>query len=348
MFWHKCGGKVEDSDEFGPKCGEKIVRSGGSVATVALERPGAVTVLGWLDIVAGILGLLAAALFVLAVSAAREPAAPSVVFASCAFLALLSVTSIAAGAGLLALKPYGRTLQVVLACIGLLGFPLWTVVSILTLYYLTRPGVKLLFSGRPPQQLTSAELTEIRNVGHGPVVAAVIVLGLGILIVPVIGIVAAIAVPGLLRARQVGNESGAIGRLQTVVSAEVAYSAGNGGYYDTLDCLVAPTRCVSNAEAAFLPREVVANGAYAGHLYPGEAAPRPEGGSPAISASSMRSFAYVLVPATVGAGTRAFCADETGVIRVRTILPPEAVGERLPDAMFAGGHCPEDWPVLRR
>jgi prepilin-type N-terminal cleavage/methylation domain-containing protein len=53
-----------------------------------------------------------------------------------------------------------------------------------------------------------------------------------LIVVAIIGIIAAIAVPGLLRARMSGNESSAIGSLRAINSAEAAYSssAGGGGY----------------------------------------------------------------------------------------------------------------------
>ena len=45
-----------------------------------------------------------------------------------------------------------------------------------------------------------------------------------LIVVAIIGIIAAIAVPGLLRARMSGNESSAIGSMRAINSAEVAYS----------------------------------------------------------------------------------------------------------------------------
>jgi prepilin-type N-terminal cleavage/methylation domain-containing protein len=57
-----------------------------------------------------------------------------------------------------------------------------------------------------------------------------------LIVVAIIGIIAAIAVPGLLRARQSGNEASAIGSTRTVNSAEAAYAAscGGGGYAQSL------------------------------------------------------------------------------------------------------------------
>src|SRR5687768_11331492 len=62
-----------------------------------------------------------------------------------------------------------------------------------------------------------------------------------LIVVAIIGIIAAIAVPGLLRARMSGNESSAIGSLLAINSAQASYSsaAGNGGYAPSLPVLAA-------------------------------------------------------------------------------------------------------------
>jgi type IV pilus assembly protein PilA len=46
-----------------------------------------------------------------------------------------------------------------------------------------------------------------------------------LIVVAIIGIIAAIAIPGLLRARMAGNEASAIGSLRAINSAQGAYSA---------------------------------------------------------------------------------------------------------------------------
>ena len=62
-----------------------------------------------------------------------------------------------------------------------------------------------------------------------------------LIVVAIIGIIAAIAVPGLLRARMSGNESSAIGSLRAINSAQASYSsaAGSGGYAVLLATLAA-------------------------------------------------------------------------------------------------------------
>ena len=56
-----------------------------------------------------------------------------------------------------------------------------------------------------------------------------------LIVVAIIGIIAAIAVPGLLRARISGNEASAIGSLRAVSSAQSTFAAScaNGMYAQT-------------------------------------------------------------------------------------------------------------------
>jgi type IV pilus assembly protein PilA len=63
-----------------------------------------------------------------------------------------------------------------------------------------------------------------------------------LIVVAIISIIAAIAVPGLLRARMTGNETSAIASLKTVTSSQVAYSAscGQNGYATSFVILGTP------------------------------------------------------------------------------------------------------------
>jgi prepilin-type N-terminal cleavage/methylation domain-containing protein len=69
-----------------------------------------------------------------------------------------------------------------------------------------------------------------------------------LIVVAIIGIIAAIAIPGLLRARMSGNEASAIGSLRAVGSAQASYSAGaaQGGFAVLLAVLAAP--CPGSAQ----------------------------------------------------------------------------------------------------
>jgi prepilin-type N-terminal cleavage/methylation domain-containing protein len=56
-----------------------------------------------------------------------------------------------------------------------------------------------------------------------------------LLVMVIIGILASIAIPGLVKARQAGNETSAIGSIRAVISAQTAYasSCGRGGFAQT-------------------------------------------------------------------------------------------------------------------
>ena len=78
-----------------------------------------------------------------------------------------------------------------------------------------------------------------------------------LIVVAIIGIIAAIAVPGLLRARMSGNEASAIGSLRSISSAEHAYSSscGGGGYATQLADLGTPPAA---GGPAFIPADLAA------------------------------------------------------------------------------------------
>ena len=64
-----------------------------------------------------------------------------------------------------------------------------------------------------------------------------------LIVVAIIGIIAAIAVPGLLRARMAGNEASAIGSLRAINSANINYMtncANGSGYANDLVVLGTP------------------------------------------------------------------------------------------------------------
>ena len=64
-----------------------------------------------------------------------------------------------------------------------------------------------------------------------------------LIVVAIIGIIAAIAVPGLLRARMAGNEASAIGSLRAINSSEINYMtncANGNGYANDLGVLGTP------------------------------------------------------------------------------------------------------------
>lgn len=155
--------------------------------------------------------------------------------------------------------------------------------------------------------------------GKGLAIGGIVTSGLGLLLlIPFIGLVAAIAIPSLLRARISANEAGTLGDVRTVISAEAAYQSANGGYYGTLECLSGPAACIpGHTGPVFLVGPPLTGDArgYRRTFHPGPAAEPGEGEVGKVSPSSLQGFAFTAVPLEPGkTGTRSFCGDATGVV----------------------------------
>jgi type IV pilus assembly protein PilA len=83
-----------------------------------------------------------------------------------------------------------------------------------------------------------------------------------LIVVAIIGIIAAIAVPGLLRARMAGNEASAIGSLRAINSAQATYasSCAGGGYAQTLASLATVPTGAPAGTPAFIGPDLNVNG----------------------------------------------------------------------------------------
>jgi|EndMetStandDraft_4_1072995.scaffolds.fasta_scaffold01940_6 hypothetical protein len=210
------------------------------------SRPLGISILAVLNAIGALFALLGAVLVVLAgvASSGDAPRGASVVLIVIGVCyGLVGVFQIATAIGLWSLKNYGRVCQLIAAALSLIAIPVGTIIGGLILYYLTRPGVKLLFSGAAPADLTPEERQIVaRDADQGAIVVImliVVVFG-GI---AMIGIIAAIAIPGLLRARMAGNEASAIASLRAMTSAQVAWSSSHNGAYGEPSCLGNPAAC---------------------------------------------------------------------------------------------------------
>ncbi len=137
--------------------------------------------------------------------------------------------------------------------------------------------------------------------------------------VAIIAIIAAIAVPALLRARISANEAATIGDIRTVHSAQTAYQGPNAGYYESdFNCLAAKGGCIPGAPPSsptFLDKVLSS-------LQPKEGYARstPEFGPAApasvvgISPTSVLGYVYIALPQAPFSGTRGFGGDASGII----------------------------------
>ena len=142
-----------------------------------------------------------------------------------------------------------------------------------------------------------------------------------LIVVAVIGIIAAIAIPGLLRARMAGNEASAIGSLRAINSSQQAYmtSCGNGFYASSLTILGDPPLVGSPFISPDLSAAVaVTKSGYTIEMHEGsEAGNAPQDGcNPSGVAANLFSSYYVTNTPEVGgmSGNRWFWTNSLGTI----------------------------------
>jgi type IV pilus assembly protein PilA len=155
-----------------------------------------------------------------------------------------------------------------------------------------------------------------------------------LVVVAVIGIIAAIAVPGLLRARMAGNEAAAIGSMRAVNSSQNAYmSACGGGFYaSTLVILAEP----APTGAGFISPDLgggitVEKSGYELTMAPGSeavASPRDGCNPSGIAANLFSSYWASNQPLSTGSGSRWFWTNTLGTIYFDTadLFDAEDVG----------------------
>ena len=297
------------------------------------SRPFGVILLGVLNVLGALLYLgLGAVLMVVAMAQPDQAEGRVVLVAAGGVLMFVGAFHALTAAGLFLLKGFGRVCQMIQSGLGLLAIPFGTIVSALILYYLTRPGVVLLFSGRPPAAMTPEERALVAHDSNRAVAMAIVgVVGLfgG---VAMIGIVAAIAIPGLLRARMAGNEANAIASIRAMSSAQATFAATHEGRYGTLECLTAPSSCPgadgSASTEPFLNRSAAEAGPRSGYTFRLFLSP------------DQGRFVYWAEPALAGqSGERAFCVTDAFTAleyldyRARGPFAPAAAEEGCP----AGG-----------
>jgi type IV pilus assembly protein PilA len=150
-------------------------------------------------------------------------------------------------------------------------------------------------------------LTEIRKSagrlsGNGMATAGLVMGYLGVAGVPIILILAAIAIPNLLRARMAANESSAVASVRTINTAEISYASEHpaAGYTYAFSDL-----------STYVGSDL-ASGPKNGYRF-------ELSGCTAVDNGAIATYHVVAYPVTVNqTGVRAFCSDDSAVIRVDT------------------------------
>lgn len=137
-----------------------------------------------------------------------------------------------------------------------------------------------------------------------------------LIVVAIIGIIAAIAIPNLLASKRAANEGSAQASLRTLTGAEATYAATIGaGAYGDLTAL----------EGQALIDTVLGGGAKSGYNY--DATPSGDPADPADPPAYVTGAAPQVHTGVTATGTREFSSDATGVIYAQA-----ATGSTAPTA----------------
>jgi prepilin-type N-terminal cleavage/methylation domain-containing protein len=131
-----------------------------------------------------------------------------------------------------------------------------------------------------------------------------------LIVVAIIGIIAAIAIPNLLASRRAANEGSAQQSIRTIHSSEATYQAtsGNGAYGD-----------LTALKTASLVDPVLGSGTKSGYVFsvPAIVAPNTTTG---VQAQFMAQTVPQTTTGVSQSGTRRFCITEDGVMRGDTSM----------------------------
>jgi len=140
-----------------------------------------------------------------------------------------------------------------------------------------------------------------------------------LIVVAIILIIAAIAIPNLLRARMAANESSAVSSLRTINTGEITYQSTYPtiGYATALSNLGGPlgAACVPSSTTACLIDSVLANNG--NPATSGKSGYSFTTGAGAVGSGIKIGYTVLAVPLVVNqTGIRAFCAEQDAVVRV--------------------------------
>jgi type IV pilus assembly protein PilA len=155
--------------------------------------------------------------------------------------------------------------------------------------------------------------------GRGLATAGLILGYMGIAIIPFILIIAAIAIPNLLRSKMAANEAAAVGSLRTINIACVVYSTNYGGFPASISALGGMgSGAAPSASSAQLIDNALERGMKEGFLYSYSAGDKDASGN-------IIGYSVTANPMTAGVtGSRYFFTDQSGVIRASTTGPADA------------------------
>jgi type IV pilus assembly protein PilA len=142
-----------------------------------------------------------------------------------------------------------------------------------------------------------------------------------LIVVAIILIIAAIAIPALTRARVAANESSAVGSVRSINTAQVSYASTYPtiGFSTSLPYLGGPVGapCVPSTSSGCFIDSLLSNGMKSGYLFSVQI-----GSGPPVN-GIVPSYSVLATPVDPNfSGARYFCSFEDGVVRSSTGVPP--------------------------
>ena len=141
-----------------------------------------------------------------------------------------------------------------------------------------------------------------------------------LIVVAIILIIAAIAIPNLIRSRMAANEASAVATLRTMMTAQVTYSSTYGNGFAPALTNLAPAN-PATCDVAGLVDNILGSGSpftKSGFTFTYTGGNAIANAAPGCAAKGFGSFTYLADPVSLsGTGSRSFFLDETGVIRFK-------------------------------
>jgi type IV pilus assembly protein PilA len=133
-----------------------------------------------------------------------------------------------------------------------------------------------------------------------------------LIVVTIILIIAAIAIPNLVRSKIQANETAAVEALKTLNTSAVMYSNSYGGFPHSISDMGPGGNAIPSSAAADLIDPVMATGVKSGYKFTF---------TPVLTdpSGNVVSYAITAVPVTPGTtGQRSFFTDPSGTVRANT------------------------------
>ena len=147
-----------------------------------------------------------------------------------------------------------------------------------------------------------------------------------LIVVAIILIIAAIAIPNLIRARISANESSAVGSIRTINTGEVSYATTYPavGFTDLASLGGTGAPCSPTTTGACLIDNVLAQGTKSGYTFTS---------TPVAGATPATQYDSKGIAQSSSSGNRGFCSDETGVIHYNIAASPATTCARTDSAL---------------